>query len=295
LKQLIEGAIMNTNEKDFSMKSVLITGCSSGIGFAMAQHLAKIGFTVFATVRKEVDAEKLRRLDDPNLIPICPLDLTRLEDIQPIINTIQAEIQRRGQPGLYALINNAGGGSVAPIELMDVNTFHTELQARLVGGVALVQAVLPLLRQGAGRIVWIVTPAIIPTPYVTSIHACDFAVNCIARTLDIELKPWQIPVIKVRCGGIKTAKGLETTAEVDAIFQHPQAELYRQPLRQWSKDMAEFDLKRTEPEQVARVVQKALIARKPRRQYSIGYMSGAAAFLEGLPQPLADAILKARF
>ena len=141
---------------------------------------------------------------------------------------------------------------------MDVNTFHTELQTRLVGGVALIQAVLPLLRQGAGRIVWIVTPATIPTPYVTSIHACDFAVNCIARTLAIELKPWQIPVIQVRCGGIKTAKGLETTAEVDAIFQHPQAELYRQPLRQWSKDMADFDLKRTEPEQVARVVQKAL-------------------------------------
>ena len=80
---------MNNNEKDFSIKSVLITGCSSGIGFAIAQHLARIGLTVFATVRKEVDAEKLRRLDEPNLIPICPLDLTRLEDIQPIINTIR--------------------------------------------------------------------------------------------------------------------------------------------------------------------------------------------------------------
>ena len=77
--------------------------------------------------------------------------------------------------------------------------------------------------------------------------------------------------------------------------EHPQAELYRQPLGRWSRDMAEFDQKRTEPEQVARVVQKALVARKPRRQYSIGYMSGAAAFLESLPQPLADAILKTRF
>ena len=286
---------MNNNEKDFSMKSVLITGCSSGIGFALAQYLAKGGFTVFASVRKKVDAEKLRCLDDPNLIPVSPLDLTRLEDIQPVVNTIEAEIQRRGQSGLYALINNAGGGHVAPIELMDVNTFHTELATRLVGGVALVQAVLPLLRQGAGRIVWIVTPATIPTPYVTSIHACDLATNCIARTLDIELKPWQIPVIQVRCGGIRTTKGLETTAEVDAILQHPQAELYRQPLGRWSRDMAEFDQKRTEPEQVARVVQKALVARKPRHQYSIGYMSVAAAFLESLPQPLADAILKARF
>jgi NAD(P)-dependent dehydrogenase (short-subunit alcohol dehydrogenase family) len=274
---------------------VLITGCSSGIGFVTAQHLAKTGFTVFATVRKEADAEKLRRLGEPNLIPVCPLDLARPGDILSIVNTIQAEIKRRGQPGLYALINNAGGGSVAPIELMDMNIFHNELQTRLVGGVALVQAVLPSLREGAGRIVWIMTPANIPTPYVTSIHACDFAVNCIARTLDIELKSWHIPNIQVRCGGIKTGKGLETTAEVEAILRHPKAELYRQSLERWSKDMAEFDQKRTDPEQVAQVVQKVLCIRKPKRQYSIGHMSGAAAFLELLPQPVTDVILKARF
>lgn len=286
---------MENNEKTFSVKSVLITGCSSGIGFATAQHLAKTGFTVFATVRKEVDAEKLRRLGEPNLIPICPLDLTRLGDIPLMVNAVQTEIQRRNHSGLYALINNAGGGSVAPIELMVVNTFQTELQTRLVGGVALVQALLPLLRQGAGRILWIMTPATIPTPYVTSIHACDFAVNCIARTLDIELKPWHIPSIQIRCGGIKTAKGLETTAEVEAILRHPKAELYRQSLGRWSKDMAEFDQKRTEPEQVAQVVQKALCARNPKRRYFIGHMSGAAAFLESLPQPLTDIVLKARF
>jgi NAD(P)-dependent dehydrogenase (short-subunit alcohol dehydrogenase family) len=292
---MIERIVMENNENTFSMKSVLITGCSSGIGYATAQHLAKIGFTVFATVRKEADAEKLRRLAEPNLIPIHPLDLTNLGGVLPLVNTIQTEIQRRGQPGLYALINNAGGGSVAPIELMDVNTFHTELQTRLVGAVALVQAILPLLRQGAGRIVWIMTPATIPTPYVTSIHACDFAVNCIARTLDIELKPWHIPSIQIRCGGIKTTKGLETTAEVEAILRHPKAELYRQSLKRWSKEMAEFDQKRTDPEQVAQVVQKALCARNPKRQYSIGYMSGAAAFLESLPQSLTDTVLKARY
>jgi NAD(P)-dependent dehydrogenase (short-subunit alcohol dehydrogenase family) len=286
---------MENNEKIGSMKSILITGCSSGIGFAIAKHCAAAGFTVFATVRKEADAEKLRHLNDPNLIPICPLDLTRLEDIPPILASVQAELQRRGQPGLYALINNAGGGSVAPIELMDVNLFHTELQTRLVGWVALVQAFLPLLRMGTGRILWIVTPATIPTPYVTTIHACDFAVNCIARTLEIELKPWQIPSIQIRCGGIKTAKGLETTAEVDAIMLHPRAGLYRQPLSRWSKDMAAFDQKRTDPDQVALVVQKALSASNPRRRYSIGHMSGAAALLESLPQALTDFILKARF
>lgn len=276
-------------------KSVLITGCSSGIGHTTAVYLARRGFTVFATVRKAEDAERLRGLREPNLIPICPLDLTHREDIPAVVDQVQSELDRRGQRGLYALMNNAGGGGVAPIEMMDLNGFSGELQTRLVGSVALVQALLPLLRQGGGRIVWIVTPAIIPTPYVTSIHACDFAANCIARTLDIELKPWGIPSIQIRCGGIKTPRSVQTPSGVEAILNHPRGDLYREVLERWFKDMAQFDQKRTEPEQVARLIFEALCAVAPKRRYAIGHMSGLAAFLEALPQPFADVILKARF
>jgi NAD(P)-dependent dehydrogenase (short-subunit alcohol dehydrogenase family) len=265
--------------------------------------MARRGFTVFATVRREADGASLRSLNEasgatPNLIPICPLDLTRLEHIPLALETIHAELERRGKTGLYALINNAGGGQVAPIELMDLDRFRIELQTRVLGAVALVQACLPMLRQASGRIVWIVTPAIIPTPYVTSIHACDFAVNGVARTLDIELKPWKIPNILIRCGGIKTATGLRTTVDLEAFLQNwprERAALYEQALRQWGKGMAEFDQKRTEPEQVAALVLKALCAERPRRRYLIGHMAGAASFLEALPQTVADAILKARF
>lgn len=276
-------------------KSVLITGCSSGIGRATAEYLAKNGFTVFATVRKETDYESLSRLLNPNLIPICPFDLTRLDGIPHVVETVQAELQRRGQPGLYAFISNAGGGEVAPIELMDVDVFHRELQTRLVGPVALLQALLPSLRRGAGRILWIMTPAAIPTPYVTSIHACDFAANCIVRTLDIELKSWHMPVVQIRCGGIKTSTGMNTNALVDAIMQHPRGSLYRDALQKWATDISAFDQKRTPAEKVAEVVLAALRASKPKRSYSIGHMAGAAAFLESLPQALTDTILRMRF
>jgi NAD(P)-dependent dehydrogenase (short-subunit alcohol dehydrogenase family) len=209
----------NTRHSVPNGRGVLITGCSSGIGRATAIYLAQHGFTVFATVRKETDAESLRSLNDPNLIPVCPLDLTRLEQTPSVVETVQAELKRRSQPGLYALVNNAGGGEVALIELMNLDRFRTELQTRVLGSVAMVQAFLPLLRQGGGRIVWIMTPSTIPTPYVTSIHACDFAANAIARTLDIELKPWGISNIMVRCGGIKMATGLKTTAALEATLQ----------------------------------------------------------------------------
>ncbi len=279
-------------------EAVLITGCSSGIGRALAINLSRQGFTVFATVRKEVDADDLRSLKEPNLIPICPLDLAQREQIPAVIEMVTRELERRGKTGLYALINNAGGGTVAPIELMDLDKFQIEVQARIIGATALVQACLPLLRQGRGRILWIATPATIPTPYVASIHACDFAINCLARTLDLELKPWEIPNVLIRCGGIKTPAGLRTTSDVDTILRtapYERAALYERTLRKWGSDMAEFDAKRTEANRVAEVVYKALCAPRPKRRYSIGYMAGAAAFLEALPQSLADWILSKRF
>jgi NAD(P)-dependent dehydrogenase (short-subunit alcohol dehydrogenase family) len=279
-------------------EGVLITGCSSGIGRATAVYLAQCGFAVFATVRKETDAEDLLSLREPNLIPIYPLDLTKLEQIPRVVETVTGELTHRGNNGLYALINNAGAGNLAPIELMDLDKFWIELQVRVLGSVAMVQAFLPMIRRASGRIVWIMTPATIPTPYVSSIHACDFAANCIARTLDIELIRWNIPSIMIRCGGIKTRAGLRTTADVETALQNAPGEravLYEPPLRAWGKEMARFDEKRTDPEKVAEVVLKALIAEAPKRRYSVGHMATAAAFLESLPQSVADWILKRRF
>jgi NAD(P)-dependent dehydrogenase (short-subunit alcohol dehydrogenase family) len=290
--------IHNSNSNPAGGEGILITGCSSGIGRASALYLAQHGFTVFATVRKEIDADNLRSLQEPNLIPICPLDLAKRDHIPAIVETVTRELERRGKTGLYALINNAGGGSVAPIELMDLDKFQIEVQARIVGTTALVQAFLPMIRQAHGRIVWIATPATIPTPYVASIHACDFAVNCLARTLDLELKRWAIPNVMIRCGGIQTPAGLRTIEDAEAVLQAGPRErtaLYEPQLRQWGKDMAEFDAKRTEPDRVAEVVYRALCAKQPKHRYSIGYMAGAAAFLEALPQSWADWILSKRF
>jgi NAD(P)-dependent dehydrogenase (short-subunit alcohol dehydrogenase family) len=207
-------------------------------------------------------------------------------------------LRARKMDGLFALVNNAGGGKPAPVELMDLEGFRSELNSRLLGSAALVQEFLPLLRQGHGRIVWIMTPAIIPTPFVAAIHACDFAANCLARTLNIELKKWKIANIMVRCGGIRTPAGLRTRADVEAVLKANvlgRMDLYQEAFRKWGEEMAEFDKKRTPPLQVARTIGKALAAKSPRKRYSLGYMSKAAAFLELLPQRLADWILSKRF
>ena len=278
-------------------EGVLVTGCSSGIGRAIAVHLAKKGFTVFATVRKEADVESLHNLNEPNLIPTHPLDLTKLEHIPNVVEAVKRELSLRGKEGLYAIINNAGGGFIAPLELMDLEKFRIELEARILGPVALAQAFLPMIRKSEGRILWIVTPALIPIPYVSSIHVCDFAINCIARALQIELKPWKIPNILIRCGGVKTAAPARTGQELEESFKQwkrERFELYDQALHKLQEDLAKFDLKRTNPEKVAEVVFKALCAKKPKRRYMVAHMARAANFLEHLPQSVVDSIMARR-
>ncbi len=278
-------------------RAVLVTGCSSGIGRASAETLARRGFTVLATVRKDRDAAALRALNEPNLIPVCPLDLTRPDQIGQAVESVAATLQHRGIRGLYGVVNNAGAGGIAPIELMDVGLFRTELEARLLGPLTLLQGLLPLLRQAQGRLVWIVTPALIPIKYVASIHICDFAVNCLARTLDLELKPWHIPNILIRCGGIRTAAPARSNRELEESFEHWPADrlaLYRDSLLAEQRELAEFDRSRTEPEEVAKVVYRALSAWRPRRRYRVGYLAGLAAALELMPQTTTDAIMAMR-
>jgi NAD(P)-dependent dehydrogenase (short-subunit alcohol dehydrogenase family) len=279
-------------------EAVLITGCSSGIGRATAIHLARHGYTVFATVRRDSDAAALSALQEPNLVPVCPLDLSHQDHIPAVVGFVNAEIQSRSLTGLRALINNAGGGQIAPVELMDLGQFSQELQVRLVGATALLQALLPTIRRTpGGRIMWITTPALIPTRYVASIHAADFAVNCLVRTLRIELKRWAIPTVMIRCGGIQTPSVPRSMDKLHDDLQRwsdDQVELYGDELRAWIREMAEFDARRTPPEKVAEVVYQALKADSPRGRYSVGYMAGIAAVLESIPQPLADAILARR-
>ncbi len=279
-------------------KAVLVTGASSGIGYATARYLADQGFLVFAGVRKETDVRKLESLGNPRLVPSYPLELTEMKDIKNISRFIRSGLEENNLEGLYGIVNAAGGGSIAPLELLDLNTFDKELRTRILGSVGLLQSLLPLIRKAHGRILWIATPATIPSPFLTDIHACDFAVNFIARTAQIELQKWNIPSILIRCGGIDTPAPERTMKALKAAMRRWPREkysLYEEVLQREIHELAAFDKRRTAPVEVAKVVYKALTADKPGRRYRVGYMSGFAAFLELFPQVIVDAVLERRY
>ncbi len=278
-------------------EGVVVTGCSSGIGRATAVLLAQRGFIVFASVRTRKAHEELADLRVRGLVPVSPLDLAAPDDLPRALGIIREEIAARGLKGLYGIVNNAGAGDVAPIELLDVRKLRIELEARIVAPIMLVQGLLPLLRTARGRIAWIQTPALIPIPFVASIHACDFAANCIARTLHLELASWGIPSVLVRCGGIRTDAPRKSDDGLERAIQGwsgEQKALWESTMQRERRDLLAFDEKRSDPRDVAEKVCTALCAARPRRAYRAGHLSRAAGVLELLPQPVVDRIMARR-
>jgi len=284
-------------EKFPSKEGVVVTGASSGIGFSIATFLAERGFTVFGTVRKESDAEKLKNLKISDLIPVYPLDLTEPSHIKTALEFVSEELKRRGK-GLYGIVNNAGGGFIAPIEIMDLEKFNIEIETRILGHLRLLQVFLPMVRESHGRIIWITTPSLLPIPYVSSIHACDFAINCLARTLKIELSPWKIPVIMIRCGGIKTPAVEKSYKELEKFLgnipENSISQVYSLILKKEIKKLKKFDKNRTDPIEVAKVVFNALTSKNPRSRYQVGYMANLSSLLEIFPQSFVDFIMMKR-
>jgi NAD(P)-dependent dehydrogenase (short-subunit alcohol dehydrogenase family) len=272
---------------------VLITGASSGIGKACAIYLAEQGFTVLATVRREEAADALRTVNHPNLIPVYPLDLTKPDHISGVAATVEETLRQRGKDGLYAILNGAGGGGIEPVELMNIDGFRRELETRLVGPVELLQALLPSIRRAHGRILWIATPALMAIPYIANIHACDYAMTCLADTLHYELSRWHLPNILICCGGINTPSVDRTAEELEKALQtwpEEKLALYGQALRQNQQRLARFDQGRTDPTEVAKVAFEALTAKRPRRRYHIGSGAGGAQFIRFMPQRVIDAV-----
>src|SRR3954463_13842773 len=127
--------------------AVLITGASTGIGEATARQLQRAGFRVFAGVRKPEDGDRLRAA---GVTVIQPLDVTKSEDIESAVSTVQQEL---GGAELRGIVNNAGIGLGGPLEALDLDDFRRTLEVNTTSQLAVTQAFLPLLRQSKGCVV----------------------------------------------------------------------------------------------------------------------------------------------
>jgi NAD(P)-dependent dehydrogenase (short-subunit alcohol dehydrogenase family) len=251
------------------MKSILITGASTGIGEACARYLAERGWQVFAGVRRTEDAEKLQSVSIN--IKALQLDVTKSKQIAEVFANVQ---QILGKGGLQGLINNAGIAVVGPLEFLPIADLRNQMEVNFIGQVEVTQTLLPLLRLGHGRVVNISSiggRATSPfnVPYSASKHALEAFTDGLRR----ELLPWNIHVASVEPGAIATPiweRSLRRADSMRAGLPRQAEDLYGIAMERARKQALDAGAQGLSAEAVARVVHHALTARRPRTRYAVG-------------------------
>jgi NAD(P)-dependent dehydrogenase (short-subunit alcohol dehydrogenase family) len=248
-------------------RAVLITGCSSGIGRATAEHLARAGWTVYATARREEAVADLRAAGCRTL----SLDVTDEASMSAAVGTVEAE---HGAVGV--LINNAGYSQSGAIEQVPLDDVRRQFETNVFGLVRMCQLVLPGMRgQGWGRIVNVSSMgANFTFPGGGFYHATKYAVEAISDALRFEVKGFGVDVIIVQPGIIRTKFADAATSALEQALPEgdgPYAE-FDAAVSKATRDVYEkgpVSKLGGGPEAVAKVIAKALAAEKPKIRYRV--------------------------
>lgn len=270
--------------------SVLITGASTGIGEACARRLDAEGFRVFAGVRREQDAARLKQ-NTARLTPVT-IDVTDTGSVARAAAGIDNEV---GAAGLVGLVNNAGIAVAGPLEYLPIDLLRRQLEVNVIGQVVVTQAFLPLLRRSNGRLVFVGSIAgRFAAPMLGPYAASKFAIEAICDSLRVELSPWRLHVSLVEPGDIATPIWEKGLADGDALatrMPHSAHERYA-PLIAAVRRVAERAARRGAPTSaVADAVVHALTASRPKTRYLVGPDARARAWVARLPDRWRDALV----
>lgn len=271
--------------------AIVVTGASTGIGRTCALHFAKLGYQVFAGVRKETDGENLRAQAGTNLTPVL-IDVVNLEQVKAAYAQVAESV---GEKGIVGLINNAGVAVFGPLEFVQPAELNRQLEINVTGQVIVTQTFLPLLRKGHGRIVNIGSIAgKIANPFMGPYAASKHAMEAISDALRVELKPWDIQVALLEPGSIKTE--IWNKAEVDAEEYlknlPPEGHTLYGKMLGAVRRMAQSSARRgSAPELVAGLVDHALTSAKPKTRYLVGRDAQFAALIRALPDRRRDNLI----
>jgi NAD(P)-dependent dehydrogenase (short-subunit alcohol dehydrogenase family) len=185
------------------MSVILVTGSSSGIGYATAEILARNGHTVYATMRNPERFPNLRQLADDNHLPISILPMDVLDD-QSVKSSINFVLSKEGY--IDVLINNAGIASLGAVEELPMQSFKADMETNFFGTLRCIKAVVPSMRERkSGSIINVTSVAgKLYSNFHSAYCASKAAVEALSESLAQELKPFNILVAMVEPGVVET-------------------------------------------------------------------------------------------
>jgi NAD(P)-dependent dehydrogenase (short-subunit alcohol dehydrogenase family) len=276
------------------MKSVVVTGASTGIGWGCAKVLIGKGFRVFGSVRKPADGERLSRELGPNFVPLL-FDVTDQAAVKA--GAEAAAKQLDGEP-LFGLVNNAGIAVSGPLLYLDIDDFRMQLEVNLTGQLIVTQAFAPLLTEHAtktnrpGRIVMISSvggknASHFVGPYNTS----KFGLEGFSESLRREVQLLGIDVIVIAPGAVATpiwdkAESVDVTRYANTPFAPALTKVRDYMLTSGRKGL--------KPERLGEAVWHALTTAKPKTRYVVTPDPLQNYIVNTLPKRTVDRIIGGR-
>jgi NAD(P)-dependent dehydrogenase (short-subunit alcohol dehydrogenase family) len=276
------------------MKSVVVTGASTGIGWGCAKALTASGFRVFGSVRKQADADRLTQELGANFTPLI-FDVTDEAAVATAAKQVDAAL--RGEI-LFGLVNNAGIAVPGPLLYQKIEDFKQQIAVNLTGHLIVTQAFAPLLgtdrtRKGApGRIVMISSVGgKNASPFLGAYNASKFALEGMSESLRRELIPFAIDVIVVAPGTVATAMWDRPGAVNVATFADTP---YASALAKLKVHMITNGRRGLPPEQLGETVKTALTTARPKARYTVTPDPIETLVANALPRRVVDAIIAGR-
>ncbi|MFI6287459.1 SDR family oxidoreductase [Streptomyces sp. NPDC051018] len=271
-----------TMSSDFR-KLIVVTGASTGMGESAARELARRGFHVLAGVRRDRDADAVRA----NGIEPVILDITRPEHVEALAARIADDPR-----ALHALVNNAGIQVNGPVETLPITQWRRVFEVNLFGHIAVTQALLPALLLSRGRVINIssVGGKVAMATYGAYAGA-KFALEAVSDSLRREVEPLGVQVVVVEPGGVRTriaSRGIATANDLAAMMTPDQVERYGSLVQANNTLMDRGTSSGLTADAAARVIAKAVTARRPRTRYTAGR---DAALVTRLARVLSDRAL----
>ena len=276
------------------MQSVVITGASTGIGWATAKLLLGRGFRVFGSVRKQADADRLRGEFGANFTPLL-FDVTDQAAVLAAAREVRAAL--RGET-LFGLVNNAGIAVAGPVLELSVDEFRRQMDVNVVGPVIATQAFGPLLgsdpslKGPKGRIVMISSVAgKSGNPLMSAYAASKFAIEGLSESLRREMMLFGIDVIIIAPGAVKTP--IWSKAEQVDISAYRSSPFFPalERIRKFMLRLGETGLP---AEKIAEAIADALTSANPQVRYQITPDPMRHLITAVLPKRIVDKIIAKR-